>query len=159
MLHTFYRNNYSSNLMKLVVCGNQSPEQMSKLVEQKFSQVPNKSYKKYQMLEHPYEKEKFNKFYRILPIHDKKVLQISWVLKDKSIYYENTPSSYLSYIIGHEGKGSLLSFLISEGLATGVSAQGHDAYNCYSQFEVRVSLTKKGVENVKQVIEYVLYFI
>lgn len=37
MLHTFYNNKYSSNLMKLVVFGNETPEEMSKLVEEKFS--------------------------------------------------------------------------------------------------------------------------
>jgi insulysin len=55
-------------------------------------------------------------------------------LNDKSKYYENPPSTYLSYIVGHEGKGSLLSFLISEGLATGLSAGGSDAFSLYSEF-------------------------
>lgn len=65
------------------------------------------------MLEPPYSAETYQKLYKIMPIQDKKVLEITWVLKNKSMYYENSPSSYLSYIIGHEGKGSLLSFLIA----------------------------------------------
>lgn len=64
------------------------------------------------MLEQPYSSESYRKLYKVLPIQDKKVLEITWVLKDKGKYYENSPASYLSYIIGHEGKGSLLSFLI-----------------------------------------------
>lgn len=64
------------------------------------------------MIDRPYSPEFFNKIYKILPIQDRKVLDITWVINDKSMYYENPPSSYLSYIIGHEGKGSLLSFLI-----------------------------------------------
>lgn len=52
---------------------------------------------------------------------------------------------YLSHLLGHEGKGSLLSFLISEGLATSLSASYDDAFSCFSEFEVSVSLTKKGV--------------
>jgi secreted Zn-dependent insulinase-like peptidase len=39
--------------------------------------------------------------YKIAPIQDKKLLEISWMLKDKSKYYENPPATYLSYILGH----------------------------------------------------------
>ena len=64
------------------------------------------------MLDIPYAPESFNKIYKITPVKDKKVLDISWVLPDHSQYYENSPGQYLSHLLGHEGKGSLLSFLI-----------------------------------------------
>lgn len=86
------------------------------------------------MIERPYSEGFYKKIYKILPIQDRKVLELSWALSDKSKYYENPPSTYLSYIFGHEGKGSLLSFLINEGLVTGLSAGGSDAYNCFSEF-------------------------
>jgi secreted Zn-dependent insulinase-like peptidase len=52
-------------------------------------------------------------------------------------------------VIGHEGKGSLLEFLIEEGLATALLAGGYDCHELYSEFHITIILTKKGVENVK----------
>lgn len=65
---------------------------------------------------------------------DKKHMELTWILKDQSAEYRHSPAKYVSHILGHEGKGSLLSFLISQGLATGVSAGGSDNYNCFSEF-------------------------
>jgi len=50
------------------------------------------------------------------------------------MYYKNAPSKYIAHILGHEGKGSLLSYLIAEGLANSLSAGGSDSYDCYSEF-------------------------
>lgn len=73
------------------------------------------------------------------------------------MYYKNAPSRYVSHILGHEGKGSLLSYLIAEGLANSLSAGGSDSYDCYSEFEVMINLTDKGFENIERVIGHVLY--
>ena len=40
--------------MKLVVYGDKDPEEMTKLVEEKFSSVPNKNYSRFKMLDIPY---------------------------------------------------------------------------------------------------------
>lgn len=132
MLHNFYNSNYSSNLMKLVVYGNKQPEEMAQLVEHTFSDVPNKNYKRFQMLDIPYGPEAFGKIYQITPIQDKKMLELSWILSDQRLHYENSPAAYLSHLVGHEGRGSLLSFLIGEGLAVGLSCGANDAFNLFS---------------------------
>lgn len=69
-----------------------------------------------------------------MPVKDRRVLEITWLLKDQSSHYHHPPSKYISHILGHEGKGSLLSFLISQGLATSLSAGGSDSYKAYSEF-------------------------
>lgn len=111
------------------------------------------------MLDIPYASESFNKIYKITPVKDKKVLDISWVLPDQSQHYENSPGQYLSHLLGHEGKGSLLSFLVKEGLAVGLSCSSYDSFNCFSEFEVNISLTTEGIKNTNKVIEYVLYYV
>lgn len=60
---------------------------MAHLVEQKFSEVPNKNYNKFKMLNIPYAPSAFNKIYQITPIKDKKVLDICWLLPDQSSHY------------------------------------------------------------------------
>ena len=61
----------------------------------------------------PYDMNNFGKIYKIVPVKDIKTLELVWILPDKSEYYKNHPGKYLSHLFGHEGKGSLLSFLIS----------------------------------------------
>jgi insulysin len=82
---------------------------------------------------------------KLVPVKDKRVLELTWFLKDQTPSYRNPPSKYVSHILGHEGKGSLLSFLISQGLSTALSAGGSDSYQAYSEFEVTITLTDKGV--------------
>lgn len=111
------------------------------------------------MGEHPYNENTIGKFIKIVPVKDRRVLDLSWVVNNYGSSYKYSPAKYVSYILGNEGKGSLLSFLIAEGLATSLSAGGADSFDCYSEFEVSVSLTDKGVQNINEVIRYVLYFI
>ena len=69
-----------------------------------------------------------------MPVKDKRVLELNWIVSNQAQHYKYPPSKYVSHLLGHEGKGSLLSFLISEGLATSLSAGGSDSYDCYSEF-------------------------
>ncbi len=74
-------------------------------------------------------------------------------------HYRNDPSNYFSYLFGHEGKNSLLSLLIEQGLAEGLSAGKENLMDLFSTFEVEVELTKKGLENYKKVIEYTFKYL
>jgi insulysin len=55
----------------------------------------------------------FKKMVKIVPVKDKRTLELTWILSDQSMNYRNSPSKYVSHILGHEGKGSLLSYLIA----------------------------------------------
>ena len=74
----------------------------------------------------PYADESYRKIYKILPVKDRKTIELVWVLNLKSQHYRNHPARYVCHLIGHEGKGSLLSFRIKEGLATGLSSYHED---------------------------------
>jgi insulysin len=50
--------------------------------------------------------------YKVVPVQDRKTLAISWLLKNKENLYESPPGRYIGHLLGHEGKGSLLSFLV-----------------------------------------------
>lgn len=59
-------------------------------------------------------------------------MELNWIVSNQAEHYKHPPSKYVTHLLGHEGKGSLLSFLISQGLATSLSAGGSDSYDCYS---------------------------
>lgn len=80
----------------------------------------------------PYGENMIGKMIKLVPVMDKRSLELTWILDNQKPNYKYSPSKYVSHLLGHEGKGSLLSFLIAEGLATSLSAGGTDNYNCYS---------------------------
>lgn len=159
MLFNFYNSKYSANLMKLVVYGQSDIDTLTKSVEEKFSDVKNNQYGKFKMAEPPYYDNVYNKMVKLVPVKDKRTLEMIWILDNQEQHYKNPPSRYVSHLMGHEGKGSLLSFLIKEGLATSLSAGGNDNYNCYSELEVTISLSDKGVKQIPKIIGYVFNYI
>jgi secreted Zn-dependent insulinase-like peptidase len=52
-----------------------------------------------------------------------------------------------------------LSFLITKGLATALSAGGTDNYSCFSELEVTITLTDKGVNSLREIVGYVLHYL
>ena len=53
----------------------------------------------------------------------------------------------------------MLSYLKQEDYAMSLSAGGYDELDCYSDFTVTITLTKKGLENYEKVIDAVFVYI
>lgn len=73
--------------------------------------------------------------------------------------YKSSPLGYFSHLIGHEGENSLLSYLKKEDYATELSAGGDSELDCMSDFNVVVTLTKKGLTNQEKVLDAVFKYI
>jgi insulysin len=60
---------------------------------------------------------------------------------------------YISHLIGHEGKGSLLSALMEEDLATALTSSNIDypLFN-FSELYVSIALTSLGLEQIDRVV-------
>ena len=63
--------------------------------------------------------------------------------------YRAKPDDYVSHLLGHEGRGSLLSALKAKGWATAISAgvneSGYERNTALFVFEVTVTLTEAGL--------------
>jgi len=80
MLFNFYNSKYSANLMKLVVYGQSDIDVLTKSVEEKFAEVKNQKFAKFQLQEHPYDEKTLKHLIKLVPVKDKKTLDICWVL-------------------------------------------------------------------------------
>ena len=69
------------------------------------------------------------------------------------------PLNYFSHLIGHEGENSLLSYLKQEDYAMELSAGGDHELDCFSDFTINITLTKKGLANVDKVIDAAFTYI
>mgnify|MGYP000586681152 CR=1 FL=1 len=74
-------------------------------------------------------------------------------------YYDSKPMRILGSLMGHEGKGSLLSFLKDKGLATGLRGGGSPDTPDYGSAGVNIQLTEKGVSNYQEVLGYFFSYV
>ena len=62
--------------------------------------------------------------------------------------FKAKPLDYLSHIIGHEGKGSLILFLRKKvwalSLMAGCDKDGFEMNETHSQFTINITLTQQG---------------
>jgi nardilysin len=68
--------------------------------------------------------------YRLPAVKEGHALHLTFPLPALFEHYTRKPDEYISHLIGHEGRGSLLSALKEKGWATklsaGVSDSGHE---------------------------------
>lgn len=93
--------------------------------------------------------------FKFVPIKDKDILSLYWFLPCTQKEYKTQPLKYHSHLFGHEGENSLLSYLISEGMALELSSGYDHELWAISNFYIDITLTRKGLENVEKVIEAV----
>ncbi|XP_023349391.1 nardilysin [Eurytemora carolleeae] len=112
-LHSFRDRHYSAQYMTLAVQSQHSLDTMQEWVEQIYSLIPNNGLEleSFKHLDKPFLNPRYNKLYRIRPTQDIYQIDLTWSLPSTLDRYRSKPLHYLSWIIGHEGKGSLLSFL------------------------------------------------
>ncbi|XP_018335112.2 nardilysin [Agrilus planipennis] len=164
-LHEFRQRHYSAHRMTVAVQGKISLDVLQDNVISCFSSVPNNElpsfdFKKFR---HCFETDKFNKFYFVKPMKDICNLEVTWALPSLLDQYRCKPHHYISWLLGHEGKGSLLSYLRKKVLALSVYAgngeSGCEHNSMFTLFTITVVLTKQGCEKAHQVIEAIFSYI
>jgi insulysin len=99
----------------------------------------------------------YGHIYKIVPLKDIKELSIKFPnLPDQRGNWSNKSLSYLTHVLGHEGKNSLTSELIKQDLAMGVSVGPEmRVMGQKAGIAISVSLTDKGVQNYQEVMRII----
>ncbi|ORX53679.1 hypothetical protein DM01DRAFT_1336212 [Hesseltinella vesiculosa] len=147
----FHSNYYSANIMKLCVLGCESLDELTASVVEKFSAVANKDTVLPKFEGHPLSQEYLNKQIFVKSVKHTRSLDITFPFPGQSQYFECQPANYLSHLIGHEGSGSILSYLKKKGWATNLgSGCCYDRDNGF--YHAWIELTESGLENYEQVV-------
>ena len=153
VLRAFYDQHYSANRMALALLSKKGLDWMEARVREKFSAVPNR---KLETIVYP--EEFITKSDKIRVLHMKSVkdlremtLIFPWSSLDRHFFSQ--PGELIGTILGHEGKGSLLSLLKKSGWATGLSAGPYANTPDYATFYISVDLTEKGLKEHHLVFE------
>ncbi|KAJ2223917.1 metalloprotease, partial [Coemansia sp. RSA 485] len=156
----FHAKYYSADIMKLVIVGRDSLDQLTEWAVSNFSPIQSKGMTKPVFKAHPLTKSEMGKLIRIKSIRQQRTLDLTFSLPDIKPYYKSKPGRYLGSLIGHEGKGSILSFLKKRGWATSIVAgRSPTSAEGFDMFKITVSLTETGMQSYQDVIRAVFAFI
>lgn len=151
----FYRDNYSANLMTLVVIGREPLDQLQALVTARFADIPNQQRSIAPIAAPLLRPGTAPQLVQIKSVQQQSVLSLAWPLPDQRDDYRGKSIEYIGNILGHEGAGSLLSTLKQRGWALALSAgQGLD-YNGGAQFNISIELTPAGEKHSDDIIALV----
>ena len=105
-----------------------------------------------------FDKERsLQKVFYLLPIKERHNLVITWQVPCLYAHWDSKPSDFLSHLLGHEGSGSLLSYLRDQGWATGchagVGEEGMEFASSHALFSMTIVLSETGLSHWRQVVK------
>jgi len=153
------KQNYSANLMKLCVLSNEPLDELTKTIVAKFSPVVNRDLTAPDYPSSPYGPEQLGTTVLVKAVKDLRSLELSFPFPDDSGHYMTKPGSFISHLVGHEGPGSVLSFLKKRGWANGVGAGAGNGARGFEFFKVTVDLTKEGLDHHEEVTAAIFQYI
>ena len=157
----FYNQFYSANLMKCVLYGKEDIATLESWAKELFSGVraiEGATRPEFKGIT-PFDKSNLSNLWEVVPINDKDFLNFFWLIENMTPHYRSDPTKYVTHLLGHEGPNSLLSLLIREGLAREMSAGSSTQMELFSYIEVKIELTKKGLERYLDVVNYVFAYL
>jgi insulysin len=156
----FYEKHYSANRMKLVVLGREPLEELEAWVSELFTEVKNKDLPEMRWDDaEPLTKDELVTQIYAKPVMESRSLNIRFPFLDEDALYMTQPSRFISHLVGHEGPGSILSYLKDKGLASSLSAGGYSICPGAGSFEIDISLTPAGLEKYHEVVKIVFQYI
>lgn len=152
----WYEGHYSSNLMHLAILSPLPLAQLEKLVVEKFGRVPNRNLKRFEEPISLADPEYLGSYVYLAPHKERRELTLVWELPFRERTALDTHSDALiSFVLGHEGPGSLLESLKADGLAEELGSglrQHVRPESKQSQLILSIELTPKGLQERAAVI-------
>lgn len=156
----FYEKHYSANRTKLVVLGRESLDTLERWVGELFSDVENKDLPQNRW-DHvqPFGEADMCTQVFAKPVMESRSMDMYFPFLDEQDLYDARPSRYISHLIGHEGPGSVLSYLKAKGWTNGLSAGAMPICPGSAFFTISVRLTPEGLKQYQEVAKAIFEYI
>ncbi len=158
-LLAFYEAHYSANNMRLVVLGKEPLPVLKDWVVEKFSNIPDRNITRREVSQPFFNENALPKQVNIQSVMDKRSLTLAFPIPSDRKHLDAKPVDYIANLIGHEGKGSLLSKLKELELVDSLSAGKQFDTNHNALFMINMSLTQKGLAEYDSIIDIVFDYI
>ncbi|KAI0672916.1 insulin-degrading enzyme [Trametes maxima] len=151
---------YCASRMRLCVVGKESLDELADLVASLFSPIPNRGREPLHMItEHPFGPDEMGTLVSVQTIMSFHALEVSFPLPHLPPLWRHKPASFLGHFLGHEGPGSLHSYLKQKGWITGLSAGPQNLARGFAMFKVTLYMTPQGFEQYQTLILAVFKYI
>lgn len=144
-----FEDNYSAERMNLVVIGGEPLPILQEKIIELFGKIPTGKGPRpsFKHVGRPFEfGSGLGSLYVIPAVKDDHILHITFQLPCLNEFYKEKIDDYLSHLLGHEGRGSLLAYLKSRGWATDLCAGVIDQTSAAYLFEITITLTEAGLQ-------------
>ncbi|KAK0556291.1 metalloprotease [Tilletia horrida] len=155
----FHERHYSANVMKLVVLGREPLDQLTDWVIQKFSGVPNRAVEPPSFPHSPLKEQQLGTQVFYQTIKDHRSLQLTFPIPDQAPFFKSKPAHIVSHFIGHEGKGSVLSYLKAQGWANSVGCYAGSGADGFAFFKVQIDMTTDGLKHYEDIVRALFRYI
>ena len=151
----FYESRYSAHLMKLAVVGREPLDTLEHWVRTRFAAVPRRDAERRRITVPLYPQGRLPARIDVEPVREIRSLRLSFEIPPLHPHYRTKPLTLVSHLLGHEGRGSLLSALKARGWAEGLSAGPGIVHPDFATFGIGIRLTEAGLGRVDDVIALV----
>ena len=155
----FHKNYYSANIMSLAIVGRDSLDEMEAWVRGLFDGIPNRGIKSFEANVPIYVDGSLPKLLEVKTLKQRYSIGLNFALPETRTHYKTKPLQYLSNLLGHEGKGSLLSYLKSrdwvESLSAGTELNNPEG----SSFSISIRATEEGFGNWTEIVNSILSYV
>ncbi|KAH7889516.1 Metalloenzyme, LuxS/M16 peptidase-like protein [Phlebopus sp. FC_14] len=144
---------YCASRMKVCVVGRETLDELSGMVSRLFSSVQNRGQDSLPMInDHPFGPNEMGTLVSVQTIMSFHAVEISFPLAWQPQFWKYKPGYFLSHLVGHEGPGSLHSYLREKGWITSLSAAPQALGRGFAMFKATMYLTKEGFDNYRSVV-------
>lgn len=157
----FHEKHYSANRMKLVILGREPLDVLETWAADLFAGIRNKNLSQNRWEDEvPFGSEDLLTQCFAKPVMDSRQLDLSFPFIDEEFLFESQPSRYISHLIGHEGPGSIMSYIKSRGWANGLSAGAYPVCpGTPGIFNCQIRLTEDGLKNYKEIVKVFFQYV
>ncbi|BEI82680.1 hypothetical protein CcaverHIS002_0305480 [Cutaneotrichosporon cavernicola] len=157
----WWKKEYCARRMKLAVAGREDLDTLERMVRERFDRVPVRTEGapatgpdgvRVTFEDHPYGPEERGLVTFAKSVRDVRGLEIVVPVPDLHHLSHIKPFNFMGHFIGHEGRGSLLSYLKQQGWCNQLSAGASHDGNGFGFFKVTMQLTPQGLEAWRDVV-------
>lgn len=159
LLLDFHTKYYSANIITVCILGKDTIEEIEKFTVPLFDQVKNKDVIVPECKEFPYGEEEKQVILKVPTIKEMKKVELKFTIPDYGDHYMSNPCHYLSHLIGHEGKGSLLSMLKKKTWVNALWAGSHRGLKGFEFFNIGMDLSEEGMNHIDEIVDICFMYI
>jgi insulysin len=148
----WWNREYCAGRMRLCVVGKEPLDELADMVSTLFTPIKNRGQDPLPIIpDHPFGPNEMGTLVSVQTVKAFHAIEISFPLVWQSPLWRYKPAHFISHFTGHEGPGSLFSYIKTKGWATSLNSGPQSLARGFEMFKITIHLTKLGFENYQLV--------